>query len=102
MASSKDGGVKVSVHAERRIRERLKLPITAAKRAAENAKARGKPRTTFKGRFRRYLDHLHRKGQDLQAGAEIIVYGEGIYLFAGDTLVTIYPRKWGDHHDKEQ
>ena len=87
--SSKGGGA--SAHGTERVRQRLGLPAKAVDRAVRNALARGTKRTEFSGSLRRYLDLLWHKGRERNAADNIIVYGQIIYLFAGDLLVTTWP-----------
>jgi hypothetical protein len=94
MECSKDGGVKVTAHGELRLRKRLKLPERALERTARNAYLRGKRASDFKGRFRKYLEYLHRKNLPLHGNVDIAVYGENIFIFAGTTLITTWPKKW--------
>lgn len=67
------------------------LPWRAVRRSAQNAYMRGRRRHEFKGRFRKYLDGLYEKGQATQSATDIVVYGDNIFLFAGNCLVTMWP-----------
>lgn len=73
------------------MRSRLGLPARATERAAANALVRGIKRTKFSGNLRRYLDALYHKGKRENSAQNIIVYGDVVYLFAGDILVTTWP-----------
>lgn len=78
--------VRVTDHAHDRIKQRLGLGKSAHQRAAENAMVRGRIRTTFSGRLRRYLDGA----QDWYQSGELIIYGGFVWVFAGLSLVTVY------------
>lgn len=87
---AEENGVLVTSHGHQRMRERLKIPPRAVDRMANNARIRGRNRTDFKGPLRKYLDFLWKKGQHMQAAEDILVYGNNVYLFAGNVLVTTW------------
>lgn len=77
----------VTRHAEHRTRERVGIPKKAVRRAAAKAITKGIKRTEAEGGLRRYLDWLYWRGN---GGADnIVVYGDKVYLFGGDTLITV-------------
>lgn len=83
---------RVSAHGELRIRKRHGLPSKAVERQARNAYARGKKPHEFSGGVRKYLNGLQRRGEFLQSGTDVRVYGYSVFLFAADgTLVTTWP-----------
>jgi len=77
----------VTRHAEQRTRERVGIPKKAVRRAADKAIAQGVKRTDTGGGLRRYLDWLYWRGNG--AANNITVYGDKIYLFSDDTLITV-------------
>jgi len=77
-------------HGGLRVRQRLGLPAKATQRMVDNALTRGKDRTFFSGSLRRYLDALWHNSRSLGAANRIIVYGNNIFLFAEDTLITTW------------
>lgn len=93
---------EVTSHAAIRGKGRFGLSEKAWARTVANALARGKKRECFYGPMRKYLDHLWRKGQRLQAATNIIVYNDAIFLFAGTILVTAWPVPRGLRDVKEQ
>lgn len=88
--------VRVSEHAQQRIKQRLGLPKRAMLRLAQLALERGMPHRDFPPGPERYrLDQLHRQNAP-DGHAEIFVHGEHIFVFTTDTprvLVTVYPLK---------
>ena len=77
----------VSIHAVRRIRQRLGIPKKAAQREAERALDGGRIED-FNGRFRRHLDWLrHRHGN----GANYRITKNAIFAFQYGVLATVFP-----------
>ena len=77
----------VTRHAGQRTRERVGIPKKAVRRAAARAYTNGIRRTETEGGLRRYLDWLYWRGN---GGANnITVYGDKVYLFNEDTLITV-------------
>jgi len=77
----------VTRHAEHRTRERVGIPKKAVRRAAAKVFTQGIRRQETDGGLRRYLDYLIHKANN---GADnLIVYGDKIYIFNDDTLVTV-------------
>lgn len=75
-------------HGVRRTRERLGIPKRAVSRMAERALVHGAQRTDFSGALRRYLDaHFHNHSR---LGNNMRVYGEHLFIFAGETLITAW------------
>ena len=77
----------VTRHAERRTRERVGIPKKAVRRAAARAMTQGVKRVETDGGLRRYLDWLYWHGNG--SVNNIVVYGDKVYLFNDDTLVTV-------------
>lgn len=78
----------VTRHARQRMRERrgTKGDASHADRIAERALADGISYKDVAGRLHRYLTALH-----MQAGHEIRIYGNQVYVFADTVLVTVLP-----------
>jgi len=77
----------VTRHAEHRTRERVGIPKKAVRRAAARAITQGVKRVETDGGLRKYLDYLYfRNGGSVD---NIILYGDKVYLFNVDTLVTV-------------
>lgn len=77
----------VTRHAEHRTRERVGIPKKAVRRAAAKAITKGIKRTETDGGLRRYLDWLYWRGNG--EANNIVVYGDKVYLFGNDTLITV-------------
>ena len=73
-------------HADRRIRERVGVPRSAAKKLAVKAKTQGVERRDTSGSLRRYLDYLFYYNDNSDA---IYVWAEKVYIFADEALVTV-------------
>lgn len=77
----------VTRHAEHRTRERVGIPKKAVRRAAARAITQGVKREETDGKLRKYLDWLYYRGNG--SVGNIIVYGDKVYMFNVDTLVTV-------------
>lgn len=78
----------VSIHAEKRAKERLGLPKKAVERNVKKALRYGILYTEFRGQFRRYLNNIaHKQTCD----TEIRVMARYVYLFRDGILVTVIP-----------
>jgi hypothetical protein len=77
----------VTRHAEHRTRERVGIPKKAVRRAAARAITQGVKRVETDGGLRKYLDYLYYSNGGTISN--IIVYGDKVYLFNVDTLVTV-------------
>lgn len=78
--------MRVTNHAEDRLRERAGFNRKAAARMAQRALSRGLKHRDAVGRLRSYLDGLflaHGTANNMR------VYGEFVYLFKADTLITV-------------
>lgn len=78
--------MRVTRHAEQRTRERVGLPKRAVDRAAARALRKGRPRQHFSGALRRYLNFIFMKRQKAN---NMRVYSGYIYMFDGDSLITV-------------
>lgn len=77
----------ITEHAAERMRERLALDAKASAKLALRAFVAGKKHTQCKGNLKKYVDELYRQKETCN---NIRVYGEVIFLFAGNNLVTVY------------
>lgn len=78
--------MNMTYHAYERGKERMGLGDRAIQRMAERAFEKGISVSETTGRFRRYLERLydsHGNGNNLR------VYGEKIFVFQNETLITI-------------
>ena len=79
--------IYVTLHAQRRARQRLRKPSRSALRAAKEAWEHGMRIEETRGFLRDVLDDKvlrHGKGADLR------VYRGSIWIFEGQTLLTVY------------
>lgn len=85
------GRVSISIvitdHAFQRAKERLGFDRRAAERISLKAYVAGKKHAQCKGRLKRYLDALYLQYHNAN---NMRVYGEAVYLFCGNKLITIY------------
>lgn len=81
-------GVKVTAHGRKRIKKRCGVNMRGADRLANIVFVKGLKRTDIEGRCRYYLDNLYYSynGQT----DNIRVYGDKIYIFCGNVLVTVF------------
>lgn len=82
---------RLTRHGERRVRKRTGVPKRSAARAVGRAVLHGTPREAVSGGLRRYLDILYRRSASQGKDADIIVYGNNIYLFCNKALITTWP-----------
>jgi hypothetical protein len=86
-SKSNGGAVRVTEHADARLKERLGLPKSARQSAAQRAFDNGKRHREATGRLKRYLDrcwHMHKTANNVR------LHAEHIWFFAGTSLVTTY------------
>lgn len=79
----------VSNHAEKRLKERAGLNKKASIRMAQKAFDNGITMSGDKGSFNKWLAYIAHKGYDPKIYSNIRIYGEFMYIFNGDTLVTV-------------
>lgn len=77
----------ITDHAFDRAKERLGFERRATERMAMKAFVAGKKHAACKGGLKKYLDHLYLQYENAN---NCRVWGEAIYLFAGNRLITIY------------
>lgn len=79
--------VQVTAHARKRMKSRLGLPKSAIQRLADTAFESGHQHKDARGKAKRYLDRLFL----LQKSAtNLRVYGDFVYVFCDQTLVTVF------------
>jgi hypothetical protein len=78
--------ITVTNHAEKRFKERLGLPKSACQKHAQIAYDEGFKHEDARGKAKRYLDKLFLEHRNANA---MRVYGEFVYLFTGETLITV-------------
>lgn len=79
--------VKVSHHAFQRIRERCGLNRKSAERLAQRAFERGIKHEQTKGRLNKWVTSQYFRNENID---NLIIYGDNIYLFDGNILVTVF------------
>jgi hypothetical protein len=78
----------ITEHGRKRARERVGVSKKGVDRLAANALKRGFRHGQFSGRFKRWLDGVfltHRKPNNMR------VYGDKVFLFDRETLITVLP-----------
>lgn len=78
----------VTTHAQKRTKERVGLPKSAAKRNADRAFSDGIRRGETSGSLRRYLDMLYFRKETAN---QLRVYCGNVYIFCHGKLVTVIP-----------
>lgn len=81
--------MNITKHAEDRMKERLGISRHSCQRIAEKAWNEGKRNHELCGKFRKYIDALTFKNEEL---ANIRVYGMFVYVFSnqGESLITVH------------
>lgn len=85
--------MRVSRHADRRVRERIGIPRSAVQRMAVKARNDGVCRLDTHGPLRRYMDALYHYNDTAD---NIRIYAEKVWIFSGTTLITVWdlPKKY--------
>ena len=78
--------MNVTKHANKRIRERCGINKKSCDRVAEKALTQGIPHGRTKGKLNKYITKLYFGGK---AANNIRVYGEKVFIFHDDTLITV-------------
>jgi hypothetical protein len=78
---------KVTKHAEKRMKQRLGLNRKASCRHATMVLNKGKKHNEASGRLKRYLDKLF---LEYKSSNNTRVYGEYVYLFNRNNLITVF------------
>jgi hypothetical protein len=79
----------ITDHAENRIRQRCGLPRRAVNKKAEVALRDGLSHKECTGRLKKYFDYLFLSHGGV--GANIRIYGDNVYIFTRDKLITVLP-----------
>lgn len=79
--------MKVTKHANKRIRERCGVNKKSCDRLAQLAFERGIPHKRTKGRLNKWLTKVFFKNERAN---NIRVYGDKVYIFCDETLITVY------------
>ena len=79
---------RVTNHAARRTKERLGLPKKLSHKNAENALRYGIRHSDTSGSLNRYISALYWKHETAN---NIRIYCNNVYIFHGETLITIFP-----------
>lgn len=84
---------QVTIHANKRIRERVGIPKRAIDRYAANALQDGLTHSDCKGSLKRYVDSLYFRNPDAN---NIRIYNGSVYIFHDDILITVLtlPQKY--------
>jgi hypothetical protein len=84
--------IVITEHAEKRAKERLSWNKSALQRMAQTAYKDGKGHSYYTGRMRKYLNSVY---LSYKKANNIKIHGEVLYLFNGNTLITLYqiPKK---------
>lgn len=79
-------------HAAKRAKERLGVPKRAALKNADRAFEYGLRLDNATGDLKRYMSGLNRN----RGGGDARIYGEHVYIFVGQQLITVYrlPREF--------
>ena len=79
--------IKVSKHAEQRMRERCGLNKKSIERIAQKAYDKGISHKNTKGNLNKWITSVYLKNTKAN---NIRLYGEMIYIFCGNILVTVF------------
>jgi hypothetical protein len=77
----------VTTHGKNRMKERCGIPKRAAERNAQRAYDKGTTYDNTHGKLREYID----RRSDTTSITDIRVWDGNIYVFYGETLLTVYP-----------
>ena len=79
--------IRVSRHALQRLRERCGLNKKSAERLAQKAYEKGIRHGQTKGNLNKWVTAQHFKNENID---NLIIYGDNLYLFDGEILVTVF------------
>ena len=92
----------ITKHAEQRMRERLGLNKKSMQRMVQKVYNNGKRVDDFKGGMYKYLFNIEKSHKSLHGeDSSIRMYGDFIYLFTGQSLITVFRAKKQKHKKKE-
>ncbi len=78
--------MKVTKHANKRIRERCGINRKSCERVAKLALERGVPHNRTKGRLNKWVTKVYFKNEKAN---NIRIYGDKAYIFSDETLITV-------------
>lgn len=79
--------IKVSTHAEQRMRERLGLNKKSIERIAQKAFDNGIHHDQTKGNLKKYVTHVWEHNKNAN---NIRIYGDKVFVFCDNLLVTVF------------
>jgi hypothetical protein len=79
--------VEVTYHAYKRAKERYQWNAKTVDKMAERAYFNGSKHSQAKGTLKKYIDKLWHQNRNVN---NIRIYGQDIYFFAGNLLITLY------------
>ena len=82
----------VTIHAGRRIRERVGVNKKSVQTVSDRALSRGLSHEDLTGKLKRYIDKLYFKSKTAN---NIKVFAEKVYLFRDTVLITVVPLPTG-------
>lgn len=84
--------VIITNHAYERGKERLSLNKKAIDRLTKKAYLEGIKHVEIKGKARKYIDNIHSQKKTIKQyiANNIRIYGEVVFLFKNNTLITLY------------
>ena len=93
--------VRVSKHASQRLKERCGLKKKSVRRMADIAFMKGMKEEDTSGQLNRFMVKLYCTNMDAN---NIRIYGNYIYIFCGETLVTVLhvPHRLKNHVNEQQ
>jgi len=80
--------MRTTVHGKKRIRKRIGIKKKAVDRMRDAAFSKGVTHAQAKGRLSRYFDKLFLEHETCN---NIRMYANYVWIFAGETLITVYP-----------
>ena len=93
----------ITKHAQKRLRERLGLNKKSMQRMVERAYDKGKDTEQFQGGMRQYLNNIEKSHKQLHGSKAFIkVYGDFIFLFVNENLITVFHEKHPTHKKRSR
>lgn len=80
--------ITVTKHGEKRMRKRVGISKHSVCRMAEIVYEKGIRFCDTKGRVHRYLEEVCNRGE---AGNELVLHGNNIYIYRNSCLITVWP-----------
>lgn len=79
--------IRVSYHAEKRMRERMGLNKKSIERIAQRAYETGVRHCDCKGNLRKYISHVWENNKNAN---NIRIYSDKVFVFCDDLLITVF------------